>query len=1239
MSGIEDVQSQRKDYRHPHSGHNPIPTISGYREEQQRRDERYGIPDDQEETNERSRRDKLGDAYNAFTGKDDDNAADNGPTYPAVNKNTIQDEPEAEDHAGQTHFSKNTQSTQDQGSQDGFEDTTEGSQYESNPKKARKKMKKFNADGTKREVTDPITHLPVTIHDFTDKDLKSIEVNNPPVGFEPKTRTGTDGIEKTDEHFEQDQQDSQDSHAGMQALFPPPDFDATRNEITTVYMHAVTVGLGVIAVSLITVSALFSPTRHTTNWTRHMFRVVEYASMLGISAGIIIFMRQWTANRIKNVWDVEVWHAERKRGRKLAKGASAESAQWLNSLLASVWPLINPDLFTSIADTLEDVMQASLPSMVRMVAVEDLGQGSEAIRILGVRWLPTGAAARSVGADGKLKSADEEKGDRTVQDNGEGEDPDAAHDTMEAEEGDFVNVEVAFAYRPSTGRGIKSRAKRAHLLLSFYLPGKVKLPVWVQLSGFVGVVRLRLQLTPDPPFFSICTLSFLGQPRVTLGCVPLIKKGPNLMDVPLISSFVQSSIDAALAEYVAPKSLTLDLKDMMMGDDFKKDTLAQGVFVVRIKHAYDFKEGDASFGPLIKGSADPYVSVAWAKFGKPLWSTRVLQKNMEPYWDETCFVLVTSAELDVDEKLRIQLWDSDRTTADDDLGRIELDIKEVMKSKETNGKMCDRDDGFRAVKAGEPMPGRLVWSIGYFSKNRITDEQLTRQEEDPNIKTIEQLKKKVYADAEKKLREATEDHRTEVEQQKAQDFKERQDQLIIASPPSEDYPSGILSIQIHQITGLELEVLNKTKAEEKGAAEDEDDGDDHLPSAYCTIILNHKKIFKTRTKPKNAKPFFNAGCERFIRDVRNTEVHIAVRDNRVHEDDPLLGIIYLPLEKVFHQRSQVNSVFPLSGGVGYGRARVSMVFRSVQVQIPRNLLGWEYGTLDIKSGVKAINLPKDLQPLRMKVRSTLAKDKLHSRRRNGRVNEEDGQAVWTTRGDRPIRLPVRMRYSSPLVVEFRQDATLRDHTPAFGILWLKDIPDNEQTTIRLPIWKGDLKRAENNILTSCGEQVGEVEMTLTFWSGLSGYHNGLAKGDKHLRQVMEVLDICNDQEWSDWDDSDHGDNGAPNLRSSASHDDDSSSSSSSDDDEDPKNSKPDFLTKHRKTDSKLSEDGKRSTLDSLRDYKQHTKELHRKNRGIMQWKGPRTLAWVKHVAGRGTHKVSGLFHHHDRDGVGIETEV
>jgi hypothetical protein len=136
-------------------------------------------------------------------------------------------------------------------------------------------------------------------------------------------------------------------------------------------------------------------------------------------------------------------------------------------------------------------MQASLPRMVRMVSVTDVGQGSEALRILGVRWLPTGAAAKSVSEDGNLKSTDRGN-DRSVPGEGEVQGTNKADDQedggqaeddnqtvaegMEAEEGDFVNMEVAFAYRPSTGRkGMRERAKNAHLYLAFYGPSNVKI--------------------------------------------------------------------------------------------------------------------------------------------------------------------------------------------------------------------------------------------------------------------------------------------------------------------------------------------------------------------------------------------------------------------------------------------------------------------------------------------------------------------------------------------------------------------------------------------------------------------------------------------------------------------------------------------------------------------------------------------------------------------------------------------
>ena len=58
------------------------------------------------------------------------------------------------------------------------------------------------------------------------------------------------------------------------------------------------------------------------------------------------------------------------------------------------------------------------------------------------------------------------------------------------------------------------------------------LAVWVELRGMVGTMRMRLQLCPDPPFVDLCTLTLLGQPKVDLSCVPLTRKGLNIMDLP-----------------------------------------------------------------------------------------------------------------------------------------------------------------------------------------------------------------------------------------------------------------------------------------------------------------------------------------------------------------------------------------------------------------------------------------------------------------------------------------------------------------------------------------------------------------------------------------------------------------------------------------------------------------------------------------------------------------------------------
>ena len=466
------------------------------------------------------------------------------------------------------------------------------------------------------------------------------------------------------------------------------------------------------------------------------------------------------------------------------------------------------------------------------------------------------------------------------------------------------------------------------------------------------------------------------------------------------------------------------------------------------------------------------------------------------------------------------------------------------------------------------------------------------------------------------------------------------DAMIISTPPLHNFPTGIFSIQIHQITGLEFEKINKNKPEE----DDEDDaaeGTGDLPSSYSTIILNHQTIFKTRTKPKNSQPFFNAGTERMIRDWRTTEVMVSVRDSRVHENDPLLGLVYLPLGKIFKTRSQVVDSYPLVGGIAYGRVRISMLFRSVQLQMPKELQGWDsYGTLQITGPVKSHGLPTELHGLRIKLRAGVNRGKMYV----SKSGEEPGQ-VWTGKRDRRVRLAVKKRYSSCLVIEFRKNNLGLDKTPAFAIFWLKDLPDEEDRSVTIPVWKGDsskLKRGETNCVDDgLGEQAGHLEVPLKFYRGLSSYHHSLTSRNVNLQDVFEVLDTASDNQaissaMEDGEDSNSSDS--------------DSSSSSDDDKKGPKHAVSSLAKKLSPQEKESShtdgagEGNEKQTgnnggpIDGIRDYKKHSKQLHRRHRGLMQWKVARTGDYIKTKLEHGKDHVMDGFKHHDRD-PGIETEV
>jgi Ca2+-dependent lipid-binding protein len=487
--------------------------------------------------------------------------------------------------------------------------------------------------------------------------------------------------------------------------------------------------------------------------------------------------------------------------------------EWLNAFLGVTWGLLNPEMLAGVADTIEDVMQASVPGIIENVRIAEIDQGSNPIRILSIRSLPDGHVQH-------LK-------DNVREENKKNKDPQEA--AADDEGGDYYNLEVSFAYhaKPS-GQSASAKARNMHMRLVFYLGVKglfgVPLPVFTELIELVGTVRLRLQMTPEPPFAKSLTLSLMGLPHVRAGCIPLIKRGVNILNLPLISNFVNYAIAAAASLYVAPKSMTLDLSMMLKGDDIQKETLALGVMWIRIHRAVGLSKQDrrGSHG----GGSDPYINLSFSKYGKPMYCTRVITDDLDPVWEETTALLVTPELIKANEQLSVELWDSDRNTADDIVGKVELSIQDMIQHP---GKMYPQVSKLQGLDDGSSMPGELHWEVGYFGKPHLRPELRT---DGKNKELPETLQNEAILQDDKGVI-TTED-----------------EDAVEHTPPDPLWPSGIISIVVHQIVNLQLENIQGTQGSRKGRefeparpyGENTEEQGKHLPTSYCTILLNDQLV-------------------------------------------------------------------------------------------------------------------------------------------------------------------------------------------------------------------------------------------------------------------------------------------------------------------------------------------------------------------------------------------------------------
>ncbi|KAN0065653.1 hypothetical protein ACQY0O_000783 [Thecaphora frezii] len=830
---------------------------------------------------------------------------------------------------------------------------------------------------------------------------------------------------------------------------------------------------------------------------------------------------------------------ERRRGQAVDAARLPESAEWLNSFLKVLWPQIDAKMFDSVADMLEDVLQASLPSFINSVKVSEITQGTTSLRLLAVRRLPDG---RRSGSDrpskerkreakesseaaqqlGLVNESEREIG-RAIQANQRKRGEPLALDEEADDGAEYINLEIAFAYRPPASSDAQERIpihKRtsAHMLLSFFVKtgfANAPIPVDVSVRGCVGTLRIRIQLTSEPPFLGNTTLSFVGLPRVEIDAAPL--RMVSIMDVPFISKFVQNAIDAAMATYTAPGCLELDLGQLISGDDIQREITALGAIVIYIESADDVEESD-SFG-----GSDPYAVVSFSRYGKALYSTRVVLEDRNPRWHESTAILLHPEVVKAGERVALELRDSDRTSSDDLLGRAEMPLFELLQNQ---GQLVQRADGLTGSMPGSKRGGRITWKAGYFPKVPVNT-KLARFEKVLDVKPCgysagEGKDEKVVPKPtdEELLRRAEKSGKVPVEY----------------TPPDPSLPSGVLSIKIHQIAALDVprnpdRERRRRKPFEPGQEVSEPIGDasPDAPSSYVEILICDSLVYRTRTKMQSRAPIFQAGTERFIRNWQTATVMLTVREARINEQDPIIGIVSLRLESLFRDKSQATDWYPISGGVGSGRIRVSLLFRSVDCRLERPLRGFDVGTLLVCDAITLLadddRTRTDLGGCYIKLRTIAGKATVSSVAHGRNVQQKSkGESVsWTLSEARnPIRLPVYRRHASAVLIEWRAKNPLRKTTVwSIAALWLSEVADsgdgNDVGTFRVPVWdaKDDkaLSRLRQNFQSYTdatqgqalgGKQIGTVELKLTFRAGISRAHRKFVASRPEQRAAMEA---------------------------------------------------------------------------------------------------------------------------------------
>ncbi|CAG8498679.1 12851_t:CDS:10, partial [Acaulospora morrowiae] len=377
----------------------------------------------------------------------------------------------------------------------------------------------------------------------------------------------------------------------------------------------------------------------------------------------------WYMNMIQDQTERVRWEVKREMASDQTRARRLNGE--LNYLLQQIWRTFDPSLLTGLRDTIEDTMSRSLPKFVSTAYIESFEIGLIAPRIENIKILP------------RRENDDDD---------------------------DVVIGEATISFRARSSTGTPQDAP-PHILAWIKTGISAIIPIKVEFIGFVASIHFEIKITGSSPFVSTGKFSFINFPTYETSIMPLIPM--NVAQFPIIKQFIRNTVHMVLEGFTYPKFVTVDLAELLTGDDLLHDTQAIGIVKVDVIQAKDLAKMDVS------GDNDPYVlmSLDPSPYMHPNVSTRVIENCANPIWSETFFHKIPELDI-VDEhiKFKLKVMDWDRFTPDDPIGAAWIDIKDAIGDGKQKRKIFDGWVDLHLKPNDGEVRGKLRFRLTYYPK-------------------------------------------------------------------------------------------------------------------------------------------------------------------------------------------------------------------------------------------------------------------------------------------------------------------------------------------------------------------------------------------------------------------------------------------------------------------------------------------------------------------------------------------